>query len=92
MMNHKRRQWTAEERFQIIEEARQTDATVSEVCRRHCIDTGQFYNWEKLAREGVLGSKSVRNRGSQVSGAEWGAFVEEVQDRWENSRKSVYWF
>jgi len=37
MTNQKRRQWTAEQKLQIIEEARQTDATVSEVCRRHAL-------------------------------------------------------
>jgi hypothetical protein len=37
-----RRRWTAEEKLGIIEEARQTPQTVSGVCRRHGIATGQF--------------------------------------------------
>ena len=63
MSSQKRRQWTAEQKLQIIEEARQTDATVSEVCRRHGIGTGQFYKWEKLAREGALDGLRAQKRG-----------------------------
>ncbi|MHA2065231.1 MAG: transposase [Candidatus Thorarchaeota archaeon] len=37
-----------------MEEARKTDSTVSEVCRRYGIGTGQFYAWEKHARQGAL--------------------------------------
>jgi transposase-like protein len=36
------------------EEARKTDSTVSETCRRHGIGTCQFYAWEKHARQGAL--------------------------------------
>jgi transposase len=46
--------WKAEEKLQIIEEARKTGNTVSEVCRRHGVGTGQFYVWEKYARQGAL--------------------------------------
>ena len=42
------------EKVQILEEARQTGSTVSEVCRRHGISTAQFYQWEKEARDAVL--------------------------------------
>ena len=42
MSSQKRRQWTAEN-LQIIGEAQQTDATVSKVCRRKGIGTGQSY-------------------------------------------------
>ena len=67
MTNQKRRQWSAEQKLQIIEEARQTDATISEVCRRHGIGTGQFYKWEKLAREGALDGLRAQNRGRKES-------------------------
>jgi transposase-like protein len=53
------RHWTAEEKLQIIAEARQTDHTVSEVCRRHRLAVGQFYTWEKLAHQGAL--EALRN-------------------------------
>ncbi len=63
MSSQKRRQWTAEQKLQIIEEARQTDATVSAVCRRHGIGAGQFYKREKLAREGALNGLRAQKRG-----------------------------
>lgn len=59
MSTQKRRRWTAEEKLRIIEEARQTEHTVSEVCRHHSLATGQFYTWEKRARQGAL--KALRN-------------------------------
>jgi transposase len=54
MMDKSRRRWTAEEKLQILEEGRQTGQTISEVCRRHQIAPGQFYTWEKQARQGAL--------------------------------------
>ena len=58
-----RRHWTAEEKLQIIEEARQTEHTVSEVCQRHGLAVGQFYRWEKQARQGALKALHNRRRG-----------------------------
>jgi transposase-like protein len=63
----KRRQWRAEQKLQILEEARQSDATVSEVCRRHGIGSGQFYKWERLAREGALDGLRAQKRGRKES-------------------------
>lgn len=54
MTHQKRRRWTAEEKLGILEEARQTPQTVSEVCRHHGIAPGQFYAWEKKARKGAV--------------------------------------
>ena len=54
MNSQKRRHWKAEEKLRIIEEARGIDSTVSEVCRRNGIGTGQFYAWQKHARQGAL--------------------------------------
>ena len=59
MTTRNRRRWTAEEKLRILTEARQTGQSVSEVCRRHQISPGQFYAWEKLAREGAL--EALRN-------------------------------
>jgi transposase-like protein len=50
---------SAEEKLRIVEEGRQTGATVSEVCRRHQLDHAQFYRWERLARQGAL--EALRN-------------------------------
>jgi transposase len=49
-----RRRWTAEEKLSILEEARQSGQSISEVCRRHQIAAGQYYAWERQARQGAL--------------------------------------
>ena len=59
MSTSQRRRWSAEEKLRILEEARQTDQTVSAVCRHYQIAPGQFYAWEKQARQGAL--ESLRN-------------------------------
>jgi transposase len=58
-MTTTRRRWTAEEKLQVLTEGRQTGQTVSEVCRRHQLALGQFYDWESRAREGAL--EALRN-------------------------------
>ena len=63
--NHRR--WTAEEKMRIIEEARQTEHSVSEVCRRYGLATGQFYGWEKQARQGALEALRNGNQGRKKS-------------------------
>ena len=50
--NHRR--WTAEEKLSILEEARQSGQSISEVCRRHQVAPGQFYAWERQARQAAL--------------------------------------
>ena len=67
MNSQKRRHWKAEEKLQMIEEARKTDGTVSEVCRRYGIGTGQFYAWEKHARQGALAALRNGKRGRKES-------------------------
>lgn len=54
MSTKSRRRWTAEEKLSILEEARQSGQSISEVCRRHQIAPGQFYAWERQARQGAL--------------------------------------
>lgn len=63
----KRRRWTAEEKLQILKEARQTNAAVADVCRRHGISAGQFYQWEKLAQTGALEALQRRRRARGVA-------------------------
>jgi len=48
------RRLSAEEKLKVVEEGRQSGATISEVCRRHQVDHAQFYRWERLARQGAL--------------------------------------
>ena len=54
MATQNHRHWSAEEKLRILEEARQADVTISEVCRRYQIAPGQFYAWEKQAKQGAL--------------------------------------
>src|SRR5512142_2616467 len=54
MSSKSRRRWTAEEKLSILEEARQSGQSISEVCRRHQLAPGQFYAWERQARQGAL--------------------------------------
>jgi transposase len=53
MPRDKKREFTAEEKLQILEEARQPHTTVAEVLRRHRVDASTFYRWEQQAREAV---------------------------------------
>lgn len=62
----KRRQWTVEQKLKIIEEARQGGQSVSEVCRRHGLTAGQFYDWERQAKRGALEGLRQGNRKSKV--------------------------
>jgi transposase len=58
MSSKNRRRWTAEEKLSILEEARQSGPSISEVCRRNQIAPGQFYAWERQARHGTLAALS----------------------------------
>ena len=49
-----KRTWTAEEKWRILQEARQAGMAVSEVRRRHQLAPAQFYLWEKQAHQGAL--------------------------------------
>lgn len=54
MSSKNRRRWTAEEKLSILEEARHSGQSISEVCRRNQIAPGQFYAWERQARLAAL--------------------------------------
>ena len=58
-----RRHWTAQQKLAILDEARQTGANISEVCRHHQIAVGQFYAWEKQARQAALTALQNSPRG-----------------------------
>lgn len=79
MTTKSRRRWTAEEKLQIIEEARQTGQTVSEVCRRRQVAPGQFYAWEKQARQGAL--ESLRNGSPGRKKVDRTAYLQEEIER-----------
>ena len=65
-----KRQFTAEEKFRILEEARQSGTSVAEVCRRHQISSGLFYKWEGDARRGALEALSGKRGKSKAEGRE----------------------
>ena len=67
MSSQERRHWKAEEKLRIIEEARGTENTVSAVCRRYGVGTGQFYTWQKHARQGALEALRNGKRGRKES-------------------------
>ncbi|MCL0103832.1 transposase [Dehalococcoidia bacterium] len=65
-MERIQRRLSAEEKLRVVEEGRQSGASISEVCRRHQIAHTQFYRWERLARQGALealrnGARKARN-------------------------------
>lgn len=61
-----RRRWTAEEKLSIVEEARQSGQSISEVCRRHQLAPGQFYAWERQARQAALSALSNSKPGRKA--------------------------
>jgi transposase-like protein len=63
MADKTRRNWSAEAKLRILDEARQTEHSVSEVCRRHQISPTLFYQWERSAREGALQALRPQPRG-----------------------------
>jgi transposase len=61
-----KRQFKAEEKYRILEEARQPGASVAEVCRRHQIASSLFYKWEAEARKGALEALNNKKRQSNT--------------------------
>lgn len=64
------RKWTAEEKLQVLDEARKAGQPVSDVCRRHQIAPTQFYEWEKQARAGALEALRAKKRGRKPNKTE----------------------
>jgi transposase len=56
------RTWTADEKLQILEEARQPNTSVAEVLRRHRVDGTTFYRWEREAKAAMREALSGRVR------------------------------
>ena len=51
-----RKRWSAKEKLQILKECQESGATVSEVCRRHALNTAQYYQWLKQSEAATLES------------------------------------
>ena len=72
----RRRQWTTEQKLQIIEESFQPGETVSSVARRRGVAPNLLYRWRRLMTEGgaaavgsdeaVVGSSQVRRLEERV--------------------------
>lgn len=66
MSRKQKRQFTAEEKLQILEEARQPNTTVAEVLRRHQVDPTTFYRWEQQAKDAVREAMSRDRRRTEA--------------------------
>ena len=64
---------SAEEKLRVVEEGRQSGATISEVCGRHQVGHAQFYRWERLARQGAL--EALRNGARKSKSGEHEAWL-----------------
>ncbi|MBA2671809.1 MAG: transposase [Gemmatimonadetes bacterium] len=86
----KGRQYTADEKLKVLEEARQPGTTVAEVLRRYGLEATTFYRWERQVKEAVreafsAGAAARRGcEGPQDRAAEAGACTQEPGDlrRW----------
>jgi len=65
-----KRKWTLEEKLAILEEASNGD--VVEICRKHNLSTGTYYNWrKKFETKGESGLKvKYDNRSNELKKAE----------------------
>lgn len=60
-----KRKFTVGEKLRILEEARQPGTSVAEVLRRHQVDPGTFYRWEKQAKEATRAALDGRRPRSE---------------------------
>ena len=65
-MRTRGRQFSAEEKLKILEEARQPKTTVAEVLRRHQLDGATFYRWERDAKAAMREALGARPKGREV--------------------------
>jgi transposase len=72
-----KRRFTAEEKYQILEEARQPGASIAEVCRRHQIGTSLYYKWERDVKQAALTALNGKKHGRSDNNAE----VERLQEK-----------
>ncbi len=80
------REFTADEKLRILEEARQPNTSVAEVLRRHQLDPQTYYRWEKQAREGMREALSGRRR---RNGKELDHEVERLKGELERKRRII---
>jgi transposase len=66
MSRKTKRQFTPDEKLQILEEARQPNTTVAEVLRRHQVDPTTFYRWEQQAKDAIRDAMSRDRRRTEA--------------------------
>ena len=54
--------YTAQEKYQILEEGRQPGASVAEICRRHQISGSLYYKWDRAAKQAMMEALNVQKR------------------------------
>lgn len=71
MSKGEHRQFTAEQKLEILREAEQPGVTVSAVCRRHGLAPSVFYRWRAVADNGSAAAlKSEAKRRSRKGDVE----------------------
>lgn len=61
-----RRKWSVAEKVRIVQEAEQTEATVSEIARRHGAHTSMVTRWRAQHRAGELGTLGSVSGGARL--------------------------
>jgi len=54
MTKKSQRRFSAEEKFQILQNGEYGNMSINEVCRRHQISTNTYYLWRNQARKAML--------------------------------------
>ncbi len=59
MSKRSQKRFTADEKYQILQEGESGTMSINEVCRRHGISTVTYYSWRAKVRQAAL--ESLRN-------------------------------
>lgn len=57
--SRRRRTWTNEEKWQIVQETELPGVAVAEVARRYCVNNNQLFGWIRAAEAGKLGPRPI---------------------------------
>ncbi len=58
----RRKQWSVQEKLQIVRETLPPDASVAVVARRHGVNANQVFSWRRAYWRGALAGRGVENR------------------------------
>lgn len=65
MSKRSQNKFTAEEKYQILQEGETGAMSINEVCRRHGISTVTYYSWRQKARQAALESLRTHHLGKK---------------------------